>query len=46
MYISRQDKLPYVACLRLKRKVYGVITAIDSTNLPTKYEFETWFDLS
>jgi len=43
-YVAKQDRLPFVTCLRLKRKVYGVITDIITEPYPTKYEFETWFD--
>ena len=43
-YIAKQDKLAFVTCLKLKRKVYGVITDIIIEPYPTKYEFETWFD--
>lgn len=44
-YIAKQDKLAFVTCLRLGRKMYGVITDIQSETYPTKYEYETWFDL-
>ena len=43
-YIAKADRLAFVTCLKLKRKIYGVITAIKSDEFPTKYEFETWFD--
>lgn len=43
-YIPKQDRLAFVTCLKLKRNIYGVITAINDTEFPTKYEFETWFD--
>lgn len=43
-YIAKSDRLAFVTCLKLKRKVYGVITDIKSESFPTKYEFETWFD--
>lgn len=43
-YISKSDKLAFVTCLKLKRKVYGVITNINAETFPTQYEFETWFD--
>ena len=43
-YIAKADKLAFVTCLKLKRKIYGVITAIQADEFPTKYEFETWFD--
>ena len=43
-YISKKDKLPFVTCLKLGRKVYGVITDIINDDFSTKYEFETWFE--
>ena len=43
-YISKADKPAFVTCLKLKRKVYGVITNINTETFPTQYEFETWFD--
>lgn len=43
-YISKKDKLPFITCLKLGRKVYGVITDIINDDFPTKYEFETWFE--
>ena len=45
-YIAKQDRLAFVTCLKLKRKIYGVITAIKEENGRTQYEFETWFDSS
>jgi hypothetical protein len=45
-YIAKQDHLAFVTCLKLKRNIYGVITAIKADEHPVKYEFETWFDLS
>ena len=45
-YIAKADKLAFVTCLKLKRNIYGVITNIDNEKFPTKYEYETWFDLS
>ena len=43
-YIPKNDKLAYITCLKLNRKVYGVITDIKGDSFPTKYEFETWID--
>ena len=43
-YIAKQDHLAFVTCLKLKRNIYGVITAIKTDEHPAKYEFETWFD--
>ena len=45
-YIAKQDHLAFVTCLKLKRNIYGVITAIKTDEHPIKYEFETWFDIS
>lgn len=45
-YIAKQDRLAFVTCLKLKRNIYGVITAIKEENGRTQYEFETWFDSS
>ena len=43
-YIAKQDHLAFVTCLKLKRNIYGVITAIKTEDHSIKYEFETWFD--
>ncbi len=43
-YIAKADRLAFVTCLRLKRKIYGVITDIKNDVFPPRYEFETWFD--
>lgn len=44
-HIAKQDKLAFVTCLKLKRRVYGVITdIIAGAGDHKKYEFETWFD--
>jgi len=43
-YMAKQDKDPFITCLKLKRKMYGVITNITTDPYPTKYEYETWFD--
>jgi len=43
-YIAKQDHLAFVTCLKLKRKIYGVITGIKFEDGRTKYEYETWFD--
>ena len=45
-YIAKQDRLAFVTCLKLKRNIYGVITAIKEEDSRTQYEFETWFDSS
>jgi hypothetical protein len=43
-YIAKADRLAFVTCLKLKRKIYGVITDIKNDVVPARYEFETWFD--
>ena len=43
-YIAKKDHLAFVTCLKLKRNIYGVITAIIEEDGQTKYEYETWFD--
>ncbi len=43
-YIPKTDKIAFVTCLRLKRKVYCVITDVIIEDGRSKYEFETWFD--
>ena len=43
-YIAKKDHLAFVTCLKLKRNIYGVITAIIEEKGQTKYEYETWFD--
>lgn len=45
-YIAKQDRLAFVTCLKLRRNIYGAITAIIEDEFPVKYEFETWFDHS
>jgi hypothetical protein len=45
-YIAKQDHLAFVTCLKLKRNIYGVITAIKADEHHARYEFETWFDNS
>ena len=42
-YIAKKDHLAFVTCLKLKRNIYGVITAIIEEDGQTKYEYETWF---
>ena len=43
-YIAKEDCLPFLTCLKLNKKVYGVLTAIIEEDGKTKYEYETWFD--
>ena len=43
-YIAKKDHLAFVTCLKLKRNIYGVITAVIEVDGQTKYEYETWFD--
>ncbi len=42
-YISKEDRLAFITCLRLGQTIYGVITAIKQDDKQTMYEFETWF---
>ena len=44
-YIAKEDNMMFGTCLRIGRKVYGVITDIKTESATTKYEYETWFDL-
>ena len=41
-YAARQDKLPLVTCMRLGRRLYGVITDVTIRDGKVKYEYETW----
>ena len=43
-YIAKKDRSAFVTCLKLKRKIYGVITEIQEEDGQTKYEYETWFE--
>ena len=43
-YVSRDESFAFLTCLKLKRRMYGVITGVDRTATPEKYEFETWFE--
>ena len=43
-YVPKADNLAFVASLRLKRRLYGVITEINTDTSPTQYEFEVWVD--
>ena len=43
-YVAKQDRSAFVMCLKLKRRIYGIITAIIEDDGQAKYEFETWFD--
>ena len=43
-YVAKSDNVAFVACLKLKRKIYGVITDIKSDKFPVQYEYETGFD--
>lgn len=42
-YIAQKDALPFVACLKLQREVYGVITDIREEAGKKEIEYETWF---
>ena len=43
-YIAKKDQPAFITCLRLKRRIYGIITDIITEDGTTKYEYETWFD--
>lgn len=43
-YVAKQDRLLFATCLKLKRKLYGVITDIINEEGRTKYEYEAWLD--
>ena len=43
-YIAKKDQPAFITCLRLKRRIYGIITDIIVEDGTTKYEYETWFD--
>lgn len=43
-YMAKEDKPAFVTCLKLNRKIYGVITDIKTDAFPVQYEYETWFD--
>ncbi len=43
-YIPRKENLPFATCLKLGSKAYAIITAIDESIFPTRYEFEVWIE--
>lgn len=43
-YMDKADRITFIACLKLRRNIYGVITDIIIENDHTKYEYEAWFD--
>ena len=43
-YVARKDVLPFAACLRSNKVIYGVITDILTEGERVTYEYETWFD--
>lgn len=45
-YIAKNDVLPYATCLRMNRKVYGVITGIFEKDGQKEIEYETWFSVT
>ena len=45
-YIAKADRPVFATCLKLGRKIYGVITNIIRENDITEYEYETWFESS
>ena len=42
-YVAQKDALPFAACLKLQREVYGVITDIREEAGKKEIEYETWF---
>lgn len=42
-YVPKKDALPLLASLRLRREMYGVITAIVDREVLPRYEIEIWF---
>lgn len=42
--VEKRDCFMLNTCLRLKRRIYGVITDIDRESDTPRYEYETWFD--
>lgn len=42
-YVAQKDALPFAACLKLQREVYGVITGIRESAGKKEIEYETWF---
>ena len=43
-YVARKDVLPFAACLRSNKVIYGIITEILTEGERVTYEYETWFD--
>ncbi len=41
-YVAKQDVTPIAACLKLGRKIYGVITDIQTTDGKKEIEYEAW----
>ncbi len=44
-YLSRTDCAPYVACLKLGRRVYAVVSEITHNDGQNVYDIETWYDI-
>ena len=42
-YVAQKDALPFAACLKLQREVYGVITGMREPDGKKEIEYETWF---
>ena len=45
-YIAQKDLELFSACIKLQRKIYGVITDIRTEEGRVQYEYETWFGLT
>ncbi len=41
--LSEEDSFPIILCLRIGRKLYGVITDVKTDDQKTKIEIELWF---
>lgn len=42
-YVAKKDVVPFVVCLKLRRNIYGVVTAIRDNEGKKEIEYETWF---
>ena len=43
-YVAKSDLPAFSACLKLQKKIYGVITDIQTDRGRVQYEYETWFE--
>lgn len=42
-YIAKNDVIPFVTCLKLRRNIYGVVTDVKEKDGRKEIEYETWF---